>query len=380
MLFLSETGMNFSDFVTAIRIRKAKEYLKFTELSTERIAELVGYCNRTHFSAVFTKITGSSPSAYRNKCRLTNKSDEAYMYVSLSKKDPMIIGQDLKGLKLFAEEYNVKSFIEAPETFNRSLVEKILEKVIAKKPAGLMITAYDEVFVPYINLAMRAGIPTITVDCDCPESGRIATVTSDWYEIGRLQAVYLAKAIDYRGKIAILYSEGPNNIRCGIKGFKSEISKYPEIEMIGMYDDAIDLYQAEKLAHEILGEFPDLAGAAGFDSHSAPGFCAALKKRGLAGKVKVTSVDVSPQLISLLEEGAVEMLVGQKRELFTYYGGKLLYSYNHSELTISPNIKGLCVSNIPSKIDTGVFVVKKEDVPTLRGHNQNNKAKQQPVI
>jgi len=364
-LFLAEESINFSDFVTKTRLQKAKEFLEFTDLSSEQIAELVGFCNRTYFSAVFTKKIGVTPSKYRmNRCAV-NKSVEEYVYISLFKNDPMIIGQDIKGLKLFSKEYNVKTLIEAPEAYESNLIKKILEKVISRKPAGLMIDAIDEIYIPYINQAMKAGIPTITVDCDCPESDRLATVTSDWHEIGRLQANYLSEALNYHGKVAILYMKGPNNVNCAVESFKKEIVKYPDIEFVGLYDDISDRKQSEIIATEVLNKYPNLAGVAGFDSNSVPGFCSVLKKRGLAGKVKVTSVDVSPSLLALLEEGIIDTLIGQKRELFTYFGGKLLYAYNHSGLTIAPNIKGFYTSNIPCSINTGVFVMKKEDVVSI---------------
>jgi len=66
-LFLQETGKNFSQYLTDIRISKAKEFLTTTRLSSERIAEYVGYNDRSYFISVFKKSVGLSPSAYREE-------------------------------------------------------------------------------------------------------------------------------------------------------------------------------------------------------------------------------------------------------------------------------------------------------------------------
>lgn len=66
-LFKSEIGENFTDYLTQIRIEKAKELLINTELKSYKIAELVGYNNSRYFSEVFQKIVGSTPTNYRQK-------------------------------------------------------------------------------------------------------------------------------------------------------------------------------------------------------------------------------------------------------------------------------------------------------------------------
>lgn len=66
-LFLQETGENFSKYLTNIRINKAKELLETTEFSTMRVAEFVGYNDRSYFAGVFQKHVGVSPAEYRKR-------------------------------------------------------------------------------------------------------------------------------------------------------------------------------------------------------------------------------------------------------------------------------------------------------------------------
>ena len=68
-LFKKETGKNFSDYVTELRINKAKELLYSDELTIHDICEQVGYRDLKYFSRLFKKATGTSPSEYRKLYR-----------------------------------------------------------------------------------------------------------------------------------------------------------------------------------------------------------------------------------------------------------------------------------------------------------------------
>ena len=64
-LFKKETGQNFMDYLTELRISKAKELLCGEELSVQDVAEQVGYRDLKYFSRLFKKLTGASPSDYK---------------------------------------------------------------------------------------------------------------------------------------------------------------------------------------------------------------------------------------------------------------------------------------------------------------------------
>lgn len=59
-------GMTPMQYVTSLRITRAKELLSSTDYSIQEIGALVGYENPLYFSRIFKKQTGSSPSAYRH--------------------------------------------------------------------------------------------------------------------------------------------------------------------------------------------------------------------------------------------------------------------------------------------------------------------------
>lgn len=63
--FTRETGQSFIDYLTRVRIEKAKELIATTNLKIYEICEKVGYTNVEHFSRIFKKIAGISPKDYK---------------------------------------------------------------------------------------------------------------------------------------------------------------------------------------------------------------------------------------------------------------------------------------------------------------------------
>ena len=66
-LFKEYTKINFTEYLTRVRIEKAKELLEGLDLNITEVAGKAGYEDPNHFSQVFRKVTGLSPSQYRKK-------------------------------------------------------------------------------------------------------------------------------------------------------------------------------------------------------------------------------------------------------------------------------------------------------------------------
>ncbi len=64
-LFNQETGMTFIEYLTEIRMEKAKEYLRCSSKRITEIGFLVGYLDSHYFSYIFKKTQNCTPSEYR---------------------------------------------------------------------------------------------------------------------------------------------------------------------------------------------------------------------------------------------------------------------------------------------------------------------------
>ncbi len=64
-VFKKETGINFLEYLSEVRMNEAKELLKNTKLNVSEICEKVGYSDVKYFTKFFKRIVGIKPNEYR---------------------------------------------------------------------------------------------------------------------------------------------------------------------------------------------------------------------------------------------------------------------------------------------------------------------------
>ncbi len=64
-IFSQETGVTFTEYITTLRIERAKELLRDKQMRTSDVAADIGYNDPHYFSYLFKKYTGVSPRDYR---------------------------------------------------------------------------------------------------------------------------------------------------------------------------------------------------------------------------------------------------------------------------------------------------------------------------
>jgi two-component system response regulator YesN len=67
LLFKQETGETINEYITKVRLDKAKELLRDPGNKFYEVCEAVGYSDPSYFSKLFKKHTGFTPSSYRDK-------------------------------------------------------------------------------------------------------------------------------------------------------------------------------------------------------------------------------------------------------------------------------------------------------------------------
>ncbi len=70
VLFNDYIGQKFIDYLSNLRIQKAKNLLKSTDMKIYEIADKVGYRDAYYFSTAFKKIVGINPTDYRDKLNM----------------------------------------------------------------------------------------------------------------------------------------------------------------------------------------------------------------------------------------------------------------------------------------------------------------------
>ena len=65
-LFRSRTGQTLLGYHNRVRCERAQALLRDTEISISEVGEAVGFVSSAHFSHVFRKTTGMTPSEFRS--------------------------------------------------------------------------------------------------------------------------------------------------------------------------------------------------------------------------------------------------------------------------------------------------------------------------
>ena len=65
-LFKKEVGETFVEYVTRMKINRAKELLEQTDESVGKICERLGYDNQSYFIKLFKTYAGITPMEYRS--------------------------------------------------------------------------------------------------------------------------------------------------------------------------------------------------------------------------------------------------------------------------------------------------------------------------
>jgi transcriptional regulator GlxA family with amidase domain len=66
-LFTKSTGLSPHQYVLRVRIDRAKIHLKDDSLSVAQVSRLVGFRTQEHFTKVFRRVAGVTPSKFREE-------------------------------------------------------------------------------------------------------------------------------------------------------------------------------------------------------------------------------------------------------------------------------------------------------------------------
>lgn len=171
---------------------------------------------------------------------------------------------------------------------------------------GVSVMLIDPVDSNAIKSAIEAcdaaGIPVIAYNS--PLNFEIAsTVATDNYLAGQLVGEAMGKALDGKGKVAMLTYNVAEVCLDRANGFKDAIANYPDIEIVEEQEIQPGTDTALPVAENILQSYPDLNGFFALNDPSALGCVAAVESANLLDQVKIVGVDGSDDAKAAIAEG-----------------------------------------------------------------------------
>ena len=246
----------------------------------------------------------------------------------------------------------------AKEDDREEQIQTVESFIAAGVDAIVLAPLDDRALLMPVREANEVGIPTVIVDSALEGSEHISFVATDNFQGGVIGAELVGELLGNSGKlIMVRCMEGAASSTKREEGFITTIrSRFPGIEILSdnQYAGATT-ENAYQTCENLLNRFGDVEAIFTPNESSTFGCLRALQDYDLAEKVIFVGFDSSDKLIQALRDDELRGLVVQNPYRMGYDGVKTAVAY----------LKG---QPIEQRIDTGVYMVTKEnlDTPDIR--------------
>ncbi len=218
------------------------------------------------------------------------------------------------GAQAAAKALGANLYIGRLHDFSGDAQIQLMNQLAARKPDALLVTALN---APAIQATLHAlaqrGITIVMYDSNAANQKAIPAptyVASQYYELGRDQAQYLAKQIGHKGLVQyIQLFPGNGGLFEHQQGFMQALKKWPNIDVLPVQFNNGENAKTSAIVTATLARHPDLAGVfVNTNSAGADGGYAAIRQAHKVGKVVVVSIDATPSGIKALKAGYTQLV------------------------------------------------------------------------
>jgi ribose transport system substrate-binding protein len=231
------------------------------------------------------------------------------------------------GVARASSELNVPITFQAPtaaELLSQQL--SMLETFVNDKYTGITFSAIDrDAPKGIIQKAVDQNTVVLTMDSDATDSSRWFYVGMSDYDAGKIAGEAAKKVIGKGKMVGLVGFATAQNAQDRIAGFK-DATKDSGIELVEVLLDDIKPEVALSNAQTAMQKYPDLAGFVTFYSYDGPAAGQAVKQAGKTGQVKIIAFDAEPETQRLLQEGVVQVMIGQRVYFYGYLSGYAMYA------------------------------------------------------
>lgn len=228
----------------------------------------------------------------------------------------------------------------------QDLIQRHVDAIIVGATNGEAVAAV-------VNRAAQQGIPVVGLSSPPQTSQLVSVVSADHYDMGKLQAECLSKAMGERGNVAMLAGpSGQSWAEMRAKGFKDTLAKEaPAMKIVADSHLADNRNAALTVAEDWVQRFPDLNGVYTATDDMAAGVITAFKNAGRLKDIKVSTSNLSPTAQDLLKKGelvctSIQQVVAQGRAALD----QAVAAANHQPVKKEVVLPALLVT--PQNVDT----------------------------
>ncbi|MDR0345947.1 MAG: substrate-binding domain-containing protein [Nocardiopsaceae bacterium] len=311
------------------------------------LATLLAACGQT--------ASGASAKSSSTAMSKPKQGNGTYIAVSMLNSLPYFYDHHL-GMTMAGKWLGVTTKFVGPSNLDLSGMISDLDSAISEGVSGLVVVGFDPSLAPSINKAIAAGIPTVTVDSDVPNSNRLCFLGTGNYEAGVLGAKQLIKLIGGSGKVALVTKTGQDNLNQRVAGYQDTLKK-AGVDVVAVLNDNSDPTQAASVVTAAMRRTPDLKGVGCVEASGGSGAGTAVREAGKTGQIKIVSMDRDPETLNLIQKGIIQATVAQKTALMSFLGTVVCQAAQTIDIPITKDNKASGITELPASVDTGVEMV-----------------------
>lgn len=289
--------------------------------------------------------------------------NESYYLIATNTKVPYW-QQAAAGLNQAARQMQVRAEMVGPDSYDPQAEHAEFQRVMGKKPTGILISAADaETLKSDIDAAVAQGIPVITIDSDAPSSKRLTFVGTDNYKAGQMGARVAVERLQGKGNVVVYTIPEQTNLKERLHGYRDVFGEHPGIKITEVVDMKGDARVAFDKTMDMLDK--NSKGVDAFvclEAIACPEISEVLDRKKVTGKV-VVAMDTDQRTLEAIQKGFISATVGQKPFTMANFGLHLLDDIHHNApSTLNASFEKDPFSPYPTFIDTGEFLIDKSNV------------------
>jgi LacI family transcriptional regulator, galactose operon repressor len=190
---------------------------------------------------------------------------------------------------------------------------EVFRELVASGVDGIVLTAGSpKELKPLIDEAEEKGLRVVCVSTDAPESRRSSIVCVEPHLNGCLAGELMGKCVPRGSKVGVVAGMlSTEDHRKKTDGFSEGFLRYcPGGKIASVVEGHEDESESFQKTSELLRRFPELDGLYVNTVNCLP-VCRALGERGLAGKVRLITTDLFPEMAPYFQKGIITASIYQ---------------------------------------------------------------------
>lgn len=241
------------------------------------------------------------------------------------------------GVDQAAKDMGVNVQYEAPNTFDMVAMSHLIDSAVATKPDGLVVSIPDaNALGPAIQRAIAAGIPVISINSGsdvAQKLGVLVHIGQTEYEAGLGGGQKMAAA-GVKHALCINQEVGNAALDARCKGFTDAMTKAgSKVEVLPV--NLNNPTQSEQTISAALTSKSDVDGMMALGPTGAAPALKAVKDVNKVGQIKLATFDLSPDVLSAIEQGTMLFAIDQQQYLQGYLPIVLMTLYRTNLNTIA---------------------------------------------